>query len=323
MLLALGACAPSSWRADTEQASEVDGGPPPPRESACAVDAHCPPGMLCEGCPDGFRTCVPGCREDAPCGPGLICNHSVACLTCPCPSGLCDLDPCRDLDGDGYAPRGVSACPSVGVGDCDDAAPAVHPGGVERCANGLDDDCDGETDARDTAACSVCAQGQPSCRSALACGQGRFCERGCCDTCPAVDAPSCAANECLLPAGQDARGCAAGFVCADCSACPPGFEPVCGRNFSTYGNACLAAAAGTPVLHTGDCSPSEGVACLDGTDCNGDQFCRDFGGGERRCARLGTCSVDADCATQPTPACGDGGVALHACAAGRCGARCP
>lgn len=42
-------------------------------------------------------------------------------------------DPPRDSDDDGYA-EGV---------DCDDSNRAVHPGAVERCGNGQDDDCRG------------------------------------------------------------------------------------------------------------------------------------------------------------------------------------
>jgi hypothetical protein len=41
-----------------------------------------------------------------------------------------------DGDSDGY---------SVAQGDCDDSNPAVHPGATELC-NGIDDDCDGDTD---------------------------------------------------------------------------------------------------------------------------------------------------------------------------------
>mgnify|MGYP003694382023 CR=1 FL=1 len=41
-----------------------------------------------------------------------------------------------DADGDGY-----TAC----QGDCDDARASTHPGTVESC-NGLDDNCDGQTD---------------------------------------------------------------------------------------------------------------------------------------------------------------------------------
>ena len=42
-----------------------------------------------------------------------------------------------DHDGDGY---------SMAQGDCDDTNPAVHPGAIEICGDGLDNDCDGVAD---------------------------------------------------------------------------------------------------------------------------------------------------------------------------------
>ena len=50
---------------------------------------------------------------------------------------------CWDDDGDGYDDE---AC---GGDDCDDADPAVNPGELETCDNGIDDDCDGLTDLDD------------------------------------------------------------------------------------------------------------------------------------------------------------------------------
>ncbi len=47
---------------------------------------------------------------------------------------------CWDGDGDTYDDE---AC---GGTDCDDADPAVNPGAVETCDNGVDDDCDGLVD---------------------------------------------------------------------------------------------------------------------------------------------------------------------------------
>ncbi len=42
-----------------------------------------------------------------------------------------------DHDGDGFSPA---------QGDCDDTNPSIHPGAVEICGNGLDEDCDGVAD---------------------------------------------------------------------------------------------------------------------------------------------------------------------------------
>lgn len=52
---------------------------------------------------------------------------------------------CRDADRDGYSPDG-GAC---GPRDCNDNNAAVNPGAREVCGDGLDNDCDGQTDAAD------------------------------------------------------------------------------------------------------------------------------------------------------------------------------
>lgn len=59
----------------------------------------------------------------------------------------------RDVDGDGWGVAGDSFCISqptypytaFQVGDCDDDDPAVRPGAIEWC-DGVDNDCDGQTD---------------------------------------------------------------------------------------------------------------------------------------------------------------------------------
>ena len=53
--------------------------------------------------------------------------------------------PCPDLDGDEYGDPGSIVC-TYPETDCDDSNPAVNPGVKEVCGNGVDDDCDGETD---------------------------------------------------------------------------------------------------------------------------------------------------------------------------------
>ncbi len=67
----------------------------------------------------------------------------------------------RDDDADTWGVTTDSKClcapatPFVATrgGDCDDVSPAVNPGATEAC-NGVDDDCDGQTDEEDASGCA-------------------------------------------------------------------------------------------------------------------------------------------------------------------------
>ena len=59
---------------------------------------------------------------------------------------------CHDADGDGYGDQATYVCPHEEA-DCDDGDPAIHPGAVEVCDNGHDDDCDGLGDGWDPDCC--------------------------------------------------------------------------------------------------------------------------------------------------------------------------
>src|SRR4029077_18010548 len=65
-----------------------------------------------------------------------------------------------------------------------------------------------------------------------------------------TDTEYCAYTEGLL--------CGAADASATCEArpigCPKDLNPVCGCDGKDYGNACMAAAAGAGVLHSGNCS---------------------------------------------------------------------
>lgn len=306
--------------------------------NTCAADSQCPAGMVCEGCGGGGggegegKTCVPGCREKAQCPATMTCNPNVLCTECPCPPGWCDLDPCRDVDGDGFAPvtEGPLQCPGKKTGDCDDARKTAFPGAVEVCANGVDDDCDGKSDARDDdGVCRTCGPSQSYCSTSRNCGLGARCERGCCETCGTPPAPTCDAGQCVLPGGLEPdTGCQVAPVCADCSGCPTTVAYVCGLNGVTYQNACLARAAGTQALYAGQCLTGEQYRCTGQFDCFGNQYCRDTSpdaGVDLRCTRLNTCVHDVDCelAVRGTVLCPDGGgVAPLGCDNFRCVTRC-
>src|SRR5213075_311976 len=62
--------------------------------------------------------------------------------------------------------------------------------------------------------------------------------------------------------------CGAGYGCTNGACVPMGcvcteqYQPVCGENGHTYGNACQAGCAGAPVAHQGECG-------IDGDPCGG------------------------------------------------------
>jgi hypothetical protein len=86
-------------------------------------------------CDDHNPTTYPGAPEI--CGDGLDnnCNGTVDGAG-------------ADKDGDGF-PEGVDN--ECMVTDCNDHDPAIHPGAVEICDDGIDNNCDGLVDAQDPA----------------------------------------------------------------------------------------------------------------------------------------------------------------------------
>ncbi len=95
-------------------------------------------------------------------------------------------DPNVDRDGDGVPADQ----------DCDDFDPAVNPAATEVCANGEDDDCDGEADC-DAAACehdSSCSTNGPSCGRELGCDDDACRYTHECSPCPIQITAGCHHN---------------------------------------------------------------------------------------------------------------------------------
>lgn len=95
----------------------------------CAMGGCLPDPCDAADCPAFCRDGV--CLDTNPCdslGCEYGCHHG-RCLQPPWTTG-------PDADGDGYS----------SLAECDDTDASVHPGAVERCGTGIDEDCDGLID---------------------------------------------------------------------------------------------------------------------------------------------------------------------------------
>ena len=129
------------------------------------IDDDCS-GQTDETFKDLGKVCTPGtgaCKSEGK----MVCSLDAKDAVCSVPPGNKQVEICDDFDnncdgktdegcdddGDEYcdsamATLGTPKSCGKGGGDCDDEKPAVKPGVNEKC-NGIDDDCDGKTDAKD------------------------------------------------------------------------------------------------------------------------------------------------------------------------------
>ena len=123
--------------------------------------------------------------------------------------------------------------------------------------------------------------------------------------------------------------CAKGYYCykatgdcdgkGECTAkpqmCPEIWDPVCGCDGQTYGNACEAAAAGINVSYEGECAPG---ACTNNEDCPSSYFCYKNPGD---CDGIGVCTAKPQaCPDVWDPVCAcDGNTYANECEAAAAG----
>ena len=112
--------------------------------TACQKDIKTEPkptdeiaGIAAKGGPPAF---IAVCHLDAVTNTWRTINISITAWPDHQAHGDVRLD---DPDGDGYVP--TNACGFGQMGDCDDNNAAIHPGAAEIC-NGIDDNCNGQTD---------------------------------------------------------------------------------------------------------------------------------------------------------------------------------
>jgi hypothetical protein len=144
-------------------------------------------------------------------------------------------------------------------------------------------------------------------------------------TCGGLLGAQCADNQfCnFAPDAQCGAADQTGTCEARPEACTLQFDPVCGCDDRTYGNACEAHSFGVSVLHDGECETA-GAPCggLQGLGCDDGEFC-DFPPGAFCGAadQTGTCRpIPEICTLQADPVCGCDDVTYgNACAANSAG----
>ena len=169
----------------TTQHRDVTDYPPPPEEPPCGdldgdgfVDCDCAPAGTPEedlDCDDTDATIYPGAPEI--CGDGIDqdCDGAVCAGSDP---------PCEctdDLDGDGHVSTescgGDDCCDEgdeTGTLGCDaTTADDIHPGSIDGCGDGIDQDCDG---VDPTCTCSDDLDGDG--HVSIECGGGDCCDVG-------------------------------------------------------------------------------------------------------------------------------------------------
>ncbi|MEQ9651139.1 MAG: MopE-related protein [Sandaracinaceae bacterium] len=134
-------------------------------------DGYCPDGRDGNGdgsCVDPGEDAEPGDCDDtnASINPGAmeVCTNGDVDDDCDGAASLMDAD-CAgyiDTDGDSFCFVGpdmdrdgfcTSPGEDTGDGDCDETSTAINPAAVENCTDGIDNDCDGSTDAADRGEC--------------------------------------------------------------------------------------------------------------------------------------------------------------------------
>ena len=143
-------------------------------------------------------------------------------------------------------------------------------------------------------------------------------------TCGTIAGLACASPDsfCAMPVGSCQIADGAGTCTPKPEVCTAQFEPVCGCDGNTYGNACAAAAAGMNIASEGEC-PQQAQSCggLAGQGCGAGEFCNITDGSCGAADQTGVCTaIPQVCTREFVPVCGCNGQTFgNACGAAAAG----
>ncbi|HEX4339329.1 MAG TPA: putative metal-binding motif-containing protein [Polyangiaceae bacterium] len=153
------------------------------------------------------------------CNQDSDCPTTDSCMTARCDRGFC-ITTGRDRDGDGSID---AAC---GGGDCNDLNPLAHPGAMEVCGDGADNDCNGVTDCSDPvcvgrANCACTPTGTEDCTNGVDddCNGQLDCNDTACSTSPACGCNPGTPESCGNGLDDDCDG-AIDCADSDCTGAP-------------------------------------------------------------------------------------------------------
>ena len=228
---------------------------------AVCIEENCTTDPTCEDrcrarAEELYKTCVAAGNDPALCSEraraALDACIRENCGLCVCPDVY---DPVCGVDGKTYPNACMARCAGVAVAHAGECRAGCRCNGD--CTAGdvcVDGACQPPCDIRCFVYDPVCGTDGRTygCGAAdAACHGVSVLHRGECGQACRADADCPAGSICTAPGScPDACGCAS--FCQPC-ACPRVFDPVCGSDGRTYGNACLARCAHVQVIHRGAC----------------------------------------------------------------------
>jgi hypothetical protein len=271
--------------------------------TACGSTVCASGGVCWEG------QCMPASCGFVTCPTGTQCTRGVclptSCGTTACPAGqVCEGSDCRDRRCDGL---------SCGTGNrCSGGVCSACASSESVCADGVDDDCDGQTDCADPDCNNALCDDGSQCTTGERCGNGGTCAGGTAATCnsppgqckQATGTCNGATGLCTYANAPDSTPCSDGNPCTLNDTCMAGScAPGAVRTCNTPPSAQCYVQTGACDITDGGCRynyADAGAACDDANPCTSGE----------RCNAAGACGAGTNV---PNGTAAGGGGQFHCC----------